>query len=163
MSFDWSTFCSARFWIYYFQVIVQEEYQIYQFESFVADVGGYLGLLLGASILSLVESSTNIIARFLFKRTWCPRIFLIVPTHINVNQCEINTFSKIFALKSRGSILRVTSSETRSVCVKQALNTRRWLVNALVTCRSRNQKISTGTIRLLRKIFWTLWIFPLKL
>ena len=27
---------------------------------------------------------------------------------------------------SRGPILRVTSSETRSVCVKQALNTRRW-------------------------------------
>ena len=35
-------------------------------------------------------------------------------------------------LKSRGPILRVTSSETRSVCVKQALNTRRWLVNVLV-------------------------------
>ena len=48
----------------HFQVIVQEEYLIYPFESFVADVGGYLGLLLGASILSLVESSTNIIARF---------------------------------------------------------------------------------------------------
>ena len=56
------------FWIYYFQVIVQEEYQIYPFESFVADVGGYLGLLLGASILSLVESSTNIITRFLLRR-----------------------------------------------------------------------------------------------
>ena len=27
----------------------------------------------------------------------------------------------------------VTSSETRSVCVKQALNTRHWLVNVLVT------------------------------
>ena len=36
-------------------------------------------------------------------------------------------------LKSRGPILRVTSSETRSVCVKQALTTCRWLVNALVT------------------------------
>ena len=35
-------------------------------------------------------------------------------------------------LKSRGPILSVTSSETRSVCVKQSLNTRRWLVNALV-------------------------------
>ena len=36
-------------------------------------------------------------------------------------------------LKSRGPILRVTSSETCSVCVKEALNTRPWLVNALVT------------------------------
>ena len=35
-----------------------------------------------------------------------------------------------FPLKSRGPILRVKS---RSVCVKQALNTPRWLVNALVT------------------------------
>ena len=36
-------------------------------------------------------------------------------------------------IKSRGPILRMTSSETRSVCVKQALNTCSWLVNALVT------------------------------
>ena len=36
-------------------------------------------------------------------------------------------------VKCRGLILRVTSSEIRSVCVKQALNTRRWLVNVLVT------------------------------
>ena len=36
-------------------------------------------------------------------------------------------------LKSRGPTLRVTSSETCSVCVKQALNTCRWLVNVLVT------------------------------
>ena len=36
-------------------------------------------------------------------------------------------------LKYRWPILCVTSSETCSVCVKQALNTRRWLVKALVT------------------------------
>jgi hypothetical protein len=42
---------------------VQEEYKIYPLESFVADVGGYLGLLLGASILSLIESSTDIIEK----------------------------------------------------------------------------------------------------
>ena len=30
-------------------------------------------------------------------------------------------------------VLRVTSSESRSVCVKHNLNTHRWLVNALVT------------------------------
>ena len=42
-----------------------------------------------------------------------------------------STPSRAWMLKSRGPILHVTSSETRSVCVKQALNTRCWLVNAL--------------------------------
>ena len=50
------------------KVIVQEEYEIYTIESFVADVGGYLGLLLGASILSLAESSTDIIGQMLTNR-----------------------------------------------------------------------------------------------
>ena len=44
-----------------------------------------------------------------------------------------STPSRAWMLKSRGPILHVTSSETRSVCVKQALNTRRWLVNGMVT------------------------------
>ena len=47
-------------------------------------------------------------------------------------------------LNSRGLILRVTSSESHSVCVKQALNTRRWLVNALVTWHV-SYKITTLT------------------
>ena len=38
-----------------FQVHVMEEYELYSFSSFVADVGGFLGLLLGASLLSLFE------------------------------------------------------------------------------------------------------------
>ena len=45
------------------QIDVQEEYKIYPLESFVADVGGYLGLLLGASILSLIESLTDTIEK----------------------------------------------------------------------------------------------------
>jgi hypothetical protein len=48
-------------------MIVQEEYWLYPFESFIADVGGYLGLLLGASILSLVEYSTDIIKKLMNK------------------------------------------------------------------------------------------------
>ena len=32
------------------------KYELYGFSSFVADVGGFLGLLLGASLLSLFES-----------------------------------------------------------------------------------------------------------
>ena len=44
-----------------------------------------------------------------------------------------NFFQKANNLKSRGPILRVMSSEMSLVCVKQALNTCRWLVNALVT------------------------------
>jgi hypothetical protein len=48
---------------------VQEEYELYPIESFIADVGGYLGLLLGASILSLVEYSTDIIRKLTKKHT----------------------------------------------------------------------------------------------
>ena len=33
-----------------------EQYRLYGFSSFVADVGGFLGLLLGASLLSLFET-----------------------------------------------------------------------------------------------------------
>ena len=46
---------------------MQEEYELYPIESFIADVGGYLGLLLGASILSLVEYSTDIIKKLMNK------------------------------------------------------------------------------------------------
>ena len=35
---------------------VTEQYELYGFSSFVADVGGFLGLLLGASLLSLFET-----------------------------------------------------------------------------------------------------------
>ena len=33
----------------------EEQYLIYDFNSFIADVGGYMGLLLGSSILSLFD------------------------------------------------------------------------------------------------------------
>ena len=48
---------------------MQEEYELYPIESFIADVGGYLGLLLGAIILSLVEYSTDIIRKLTNKNT----------------------------------------------------------------------------------------------
>ena len=51
----------------YLQVLIKEEYEIYTIENFVAEVGGYLGLLLGASILSIVESSTVIIGKMFEK------------------------------------------------------------------------------------------------
>jgi hypothetical protein len=38
-----------------FQVPVIEEKLLYGFENFFADVGGYLGLLLGGSILSVYD------------------------------------------------------------------------------------------------------------
>ena len=45
----------------------------------------------------------------------------------NLGPGEFGKHNELRALniKSRGPILHVTSSETRSVCVKQALNTRR--------------------------------------
>ena len=33
-----------------------EQYKIYTLDDFVADVGGYMGLFLGASILSILET-----------------------------------------------------------------------------------------------------------
>ena len=44
----------------------EEQYRIYDFNSFIADVGGYMGLLLGSSFLSLydeVESSLRTLHR----------------------------------------------------------------------------------------------------
>ena len=32
-------------------------FEIYQFPNFLADIGGYLGLMLGASLLSLTEGA----------------------------------------------------------------------------------------------------------
>ena len=43
-----------------FQIDVTEEYFLYGMDSFIADVGGFLGLLLGASLLSLVEDLLEI-------------------------------------------------------------------------------------------------------
>ncbi len=43
---------------------VREEYLIYDINSFIADVGGFLGLLLGYSILGLLESLTEAIEQF---------------------------------------------------------------------------------------------------
>ena len=34
---------------------IREEYVIYSFDSFIADVGGFLGLLLGHSVLSMFQ------------------------------------------------------------------------------------------------------------
>ena len=51
-------------------------------------------------------------------------IFSLPATH--VLRCDPH-------IKSRGPILRVTSSETLSMCVKHNLNTRCCLANALVT------------------------------
>jgi len=53
------------------EVEVREQYELYDISSFVADTGGFLGLLLGASLLSLFESmylkSSNVL-RTLFLR-----------------------------------------------------------------------------------------------
>ena len=38
-----------------FQIEVTEEYELYDFTDFLSDVGGYFGLLLGASLLSMIE------------------------------------------------------------------------------------------------------------
>ena len=44
--------------------IEEEEYFIYDFDTFIADVGGYMGLLLGSSIISLLDEIESILLRF---------------------------------------------------------------------------------------------------
>ena len=67
-----------------------------------------------------------------YKIKMCQDIFKI-DSRASLTMQRVASYHK---LKSKGPILLVTSSETRSVCVKQALNTRRWLVNALVNVTS---------------------------
>ena len=40
-----------------------EEYYIYNWGSFIADVGGYLGLLLGSSVLSMYHMTTPLLKK----------------------------------------------------------------------------------------------------
>ena len=42
---------------------VTQQYFVYDFDSFIADVGGFMGLLLGFSILSLYDELENLLRR----------------------------------------------------------------------------------------------------
>ena len=42
---------------------VTQQYVVYDFDSFIADVGGFMGLLLGFSILSLYDELENLLKR----------------------------------------------------------------------------------------------------
>ena len=42
----------------------EEQYLIYDFDSFIADVGGYMGLLLGSSFLSLFDEVESYLKAF---------------------------------------------------------------------------------------------------
>ena len=44
--------------------VQEEQYIIYDLNSFIADVGGYMGLLLGSSILSLYDETERLISTF---------------------------------------------------------------------------------------------------
>ena len=43
--------------------IEEEEYYIYDFDTFIADVGGYMGLLLGSSIISLMDEVESLLIK----------------------------------------------------------------------------------------------------
>ena len=49
----------------------EEQYVIYDFNSFISDVGGFLGLLLGYSALSIYDEMASILRRF--KRVSLPK------------------------------------------------------------------------------------------
>ena len=50
--------------------VQEEQYFIYDINSFIADVGGYMGLLLGSSILSLYYEVESLMVT-LFKKCKC--------------------------------------------------------------------------------------------
>jgi hypothetical protein len=52
---------------YYIQIQIVVENKLFTFELFIGNVGGYLGLLLGASILSLFDQLCEVIEH-LFER-----------------------------------------------------------------------------------------------
>ena len=43
------------------------QYVTYDYDSFIADVGGYLGLLLGYSVLSLFQDAAGIVEKIKFR------------------------------------------------------------------------------------------------
>ena len=45
-----------------------EEYELYGLSSFVADVGGFLGLLLGASLLSIICQAHDFVTKKIMKK-----------------------------------------------------------------------------------------------
>ena len=51
----------ARIFHFLLQVTVEEEYFLYTLDGFVADIGGYLGLFLGASLLSSLTQLLHIL------------------------------------------------------------------------------------------------------
>ena len=51
-----------------------EEYYIYDHISFIADIGGYLGLLLGYSLLSMYHNLVNCVLNYKFERYLPARI-----------------------------------------------------------------------------------------
>ena len=52
---------------HYTQVLVRNEIKLYTFSSFFADVGGFLGLLLGESLVSYVLLGTHWMTKFIKK------------------------------------------------------------------------------------------------
>ena len=46
----------------------KKQYVVYDFNSFIAEVGGFMGLLLGYSILSLYDEVADLLRRFNIKR-----------------------------------------------------------------------------------------------
>jgi hypothetical protein len=48
------------------QVNVMQEISLYGLSNFIADFGGYLGLLLGASLITIYEEIVSVIKSMLF-------------------------------------------------------------------------------------------------
>ena len=59
--------------------VEEEQYYIHNWYSFLADIGGYMGLLLGCSLLSLYDEAVGLLKYFKQKSNGCrPRSEAIV-------------------------------------------------------------------------------------
>ena len=45
-------------------VVEEEQYYVHDFYTFFADIGGYMGLLLGSSLLSLYDEAVGLLKYF---------------------------------------------------------------------------------------------------
>ena len=61
----------VQIWLYYgtSRVTVKEQYYTYGFDSFIADIGGYLGLLLGNSILGFYDTLIDLV-KVAYDKKW---------------------------------------------------------------------------------------------
>ena len=65
----WENLSTIQFYFGKYLFTVKKQYYTYNFQDFLADFGGYLGLLLGYSILGFYDTLTDI-ANIAYSKRW---------------------------------------------------------------------------------------------